>query len=212
MQTNKKSGATKQMGQDNRQSYHHQHLQRATTTEFRSNQGATTTTNTRRPGPQYHQRPQRNTYRPRNYGQTPLRDHSRPFHSNPANNRRQPQRNRPRPRQGHPCMSPLDQKLLDLRKTYKNNALSYINLQTQADFLSACILHKFTPKGFRIRIRCLTPKMERSNIETIFKEFLGEAEEGFTTMFRDHLHFVAAQVKDDINTTLTAIHDTTNIV
>ena len=108
-------------------------------------------------------------------------------------------------------MSPLDLRLLNLRKSYKNTALGYINLQTQAFFLSACLQNNLTPRGFRIRMRCLTPKKNRSNIEDIFKEHLKEAEDGFTTIFRDHLQFVAAQLLTELQETLKEISTTTNL-
>ena len=105
----------------------------------------------------------------------------------------------------------MDLQLLKLRKTYKNVSLSYINLQTQASFLSACLHNNLTPRGFRIRMRCKTPKKDRSNIEDIFHEHLKEAEDGFTTIFRDHLQFVAAKLITELQDTLREMSSTTNL-
>ena len=85
-------------------------------------------------------------------------------------------------------MSAHDKQLLDLRKKYKNTSLIYLNMQTQAIFLSAC-LH--TPRGLRIRLRCMTPRRGAYNIEDVFMD---DCERGFITIFRDHLSFVAAKL------------------
>ena len=50
-----------------------------------------------------------------------------------------PSTEQPENTQGHPCMSDLDQRLLNARKCYKNLSLSYINLQTQARHASTTI-------------------------------------------------------------------------
>ena len=205
MSNNKKSGAPMQLGQDYQQFYHHNNLQRNQTKDRRTNLGYP-----RRSGPQYQQGP---PYRgQQNHGSTSgcRQQQQRPSNTTSYSNRTR--RQNPKPKQGHPCMSPLDTKLLQLRKIYKNSSLNFINLQTQANFLSACLLHNLTPRGFRIRLRCLTPKKNRSNVEEVFKGHLKEAEDGFTTIFRDHLHFVAAQIKEEIDNTLLEIHQITNTV
>ena len=100
--------------------------------------------------PRFHQGRHRD-----NRGQT-----KRPQHQQRQGSRR-------RTNQGHPIMSPLDEKLLNLRKKYKNISLNYLNMQTQATFLTACLQHHLTPRGLRIRLRCMTPKRSASNIEEI---------------------------------------------
>ena len=220
-----------QPGQPNRQISRHQ---QNPTTEQKTNQGTrnqgdnNTWRRKQRPNPQYHQRQtnpqyhqrqtnpqyhQRQTnYRNRNHRINPTTTNSRPADQQPNHGNPTTNRHRGRPRQGHPCMSDMDKKLLDLRKDYKNLSLVYINLHTQANFLSACLHHNFTPRGFRIRIRCFTPRMRDSNIETQFNEFRAEAEAGFTTMTRDHLTFVSKNIIKEIQDTLREINRTTNTI
>ena len=99
-------------------------------------------------------------------------------------------------------MSPLDLQLLNLRKRYKNTSLSYTNLQTQAIFLSVCLHHNLTPRGLRIRLRCMTPKRNLSNVQDVFTEYLEDTESGFIEIFRNHLRFVAAKLLVELQAVL----------
>ena len=68
------------------------------------------------------------------------------------------------------------------------------------------------PQGLQNPPQMSDPKETKVKHRNRFQGISGGTEEGFTTMFRDHLHFVALQVKEEINSTLTEIHDTTNTV
>ena len=105
-------------------------------------------------------------------------------------------------------MFPLDLQLLNLRKRYKNTSLSYINLQTQAIFLSACLHHNLAP---RIRLRCMTPKRNLSNVQDVFTEYLEDTESVFIEIFRNHLRFVAAKLLVELQAVLWEIDLTTNL-
>ena len=99
---------------------------------------------------------------------------------------------RQRPTQGHPAMTEMDIRMLQLRKTFKNVSLSYLNVQTQENFLSGCLLHKVIPRVLRIRLRCMAPRKDLSEVQRKFDNHLSDSEIGFTTILRDH-HLQASE-------------------
>ena len=137
-------------------------------------------------------------------------------HNNISNSRLtlQQRRNEPPPRlritQGHPAMTEMDINLLQLRKRYKNLSLSYINLQTQANFLTACLDLNITPVGFRIRIKCMTPKKGMTDVQSTFDQHVSKSEQGLARIIRDHLQTSSTLLQTEIMSTLGELNSTSN--
>ena len=108
-----------------------------------------------------------------------------------------------------PTKSPLDLKLLSLRKRFKNSSLCYINLSTQSNFLSACTKRNLIPKGLRIKTKCMTPRPDLTNIKEEFQQHISQAQMTTTRLLLNHLQKSSAILKVQIENILTEMHLTT---
>ncbi len=100
-----------------------------------------------------------------------------------------------RPRNNRQAFTEREKELLDQRRIYKTNAMTFYSARFQCHMLRICLENNWAPRGLKVSKQLMTLKPHLSNIRDTFKETLEEATLCLAEQLADHLFLVATETQ-----------------
>ena len=97
----------------------------------------------------------------------------------------------------------MERNLLHLRRNWKRHSHTNRAAQLHLDFLTSCAQHDLTPKGLRIKTRCVALAAGRTQVNQAFTSAIRKAEKEIRDVLINHYRDLVQLAEYDLTTTTT---------